>query len=307
MTKETQAKEAPANEASVSEVPVVRTLWGSVWAYRLIRLGLGLFCALGIGLMLYPALQRVFFTVRSMELADEYQAVLDATDDEVIEHEWVMAQEYNRARVYNEMHDVNTITDPFAGDARTKELNDEYWSLVNPMGNGMMGYMDIPRIGQRLNIYHGTDDDALLKGIGHIQGTSLPVGGKGTHCILSGHRGLPGAKILTDVDQMEIGDLIRVHVLNHNLAYEVDQILTVKPEEISAVDIIEGADLLTLVSCTPYAVNTHRLLVRGHRVPYVEEDPTLMQRLWPYRWLILGLLLVVIIVLVRRWRRRRAA
>lgn len=295
-----------AKQARAQEAKVVRTLWGSAWAYRLIRLSLGVLCALGIGFMLYPAFQRVFFTVRSMELADEYQAVLDATDDDVIEHEWVMAREYNRARVYNEMHDVNTITDPFAGDAHTKELNDEYWSLVNPMGTGMMGYMDIPRIGQRLNIYHGTDDNALLKGIGHIQGTSLPVGGKGTHCILSGHRGLPGAKILTDVDQMEVGDLILVHVLNHDLAYEVDQILTVKPEEISAVDIVEGEDLLTLVSCTPYAVNTHRLLVRGHRVPYVEEDPTLVQRLWPYRWLLLGLLLVVIIVFVHRWRRRRA-
>lgn len=284
-------------------------LWGSTRAYKIVRFSLAVFCAIGIGIMLYPMALRLKFAYESVHLADQYKEVVENTDGGVWEQEWLMAQEYNRARAYNRVHYVNTIADPFAGDDRTKQLNDEYWSLVNLLGNGMMGYIDIPRIGQRLNIYHGTDEDALLLGIGHIQGTSLPVGGEGTHCVLSGHRGLPGAKILTDLDQVKQGDLMLLHVLNHSLAYEVDQILEVEPKEISALEIVPNQDLLTLVTCTPYAVNTHRLLVRGHSVPYVETpNPVADGLTWltPVRIaIILSAVVVVALVVAYLLRKRK--
>ena len=180
-----------------------------------------------------------------------------------------------------------------------------------PLGNGMMGYLDIPKIGERISIYHGTDEPALTEGVGHIQGTSLPVGGESTHCVLSGHRGLAGAKIFTNLDQMELGDYIVLHILNHDLAYEVDQIEVCLPDEISLIDIVEGEDLLTLVTCTPYAVNTHRLLVRGHAVPF-DESMVQMPQVAAMRFLGTGGIWVLvatvacIVVLIVVWRRMRA-
>ena len=293
---------------SHAETVTAPALWGSTRAYKLVRIGLGLLLTFGLGIMLYPMAQRLEFAYKSVMVADEYQRYVESAPEEMLEHEWMMAQEYNRARAYNLAHDVNVIADPFRGDAQTASENAEYWSLVNPLGNGLMGYLDIPKIGERLNVYHGTEDEALLRGLGHIQGTSLPVGGDGTHCVLSGHRGLAGAKILTDLDQVEVGDVMLVHVLNHHLAYEVDRILVVLPDEISAIDIVEGQDLLTLITCTPYAVNTHRLLVTGHRVPYVEEPMPMVDL---YSWLTpmriaLVVAAVVVVSAIVVWRRRRS-
>ncbi len=292
-----------------SDVPrAVPTLWGSALAYKMVLGSLVLVCVGGLGFMLYPFLQRAWFAFQSVLKATEYEQVMASTDEGALEEEWRLAQEYNRARAYNLAHDVNTIDDPFAGGATTKRSNDEYWSLVNPMGDGMMGYLDIPKINQRLGVYHGTDEDALLRGIGHIQGTSLPVGGKSTHCVLSGHRGMASAKLFTDLDQVEVGDSVLLHVLNHDLMYEVDQITVVEPREISAIEIVPDEDLLTLVTCTPYAINTHRLLVRGHRVPYVETPMPVVDL---YGWLpiiVVGLIvLLVVLLLVRRKLARRKA
>ena len=135
-----------------------------------------------------------------------------------------------------------------------------------------MGYLEIPKINVRLAIYHGIGPNALENGCGHIEGTSLPIGGESTHSVISAHRGLPSAKLFTDLDQMEVGDIFYINVLDETLAYKVDQILIVLPEETESLAIEEGKDLVTLVTCTPYGVNSHRLLVRGERTEYVTED-----------------------------------
>lgn len=285
-------------------------LFGSTLAYKLVRAALSCLLMVGLGIMCLPFAERIKFALDSVIKADEYEQAIAQVDEAHLEAQWVLAQEYNRARAYNRAHDTNTIIDPFRDDVVTMDINAEYWSLVNPLGNGMMGYMDIPKIDERINIYHGTDDDVLSEGAGHLQGTSLPVGGESTHCVLSGHRGLAGAKIFTDLDQMEIGDLVVLHILNHDLAYEVDNIEVCLPEEISLIDIVEGEDLLTLVTCTPYAVNTHRLLVRGHAVPYSEEVEMPKTKVLRFlgrggMWVLAATAVCFIIVLVA-WRRKKA-
>jgi sortase A len=144
----------------------------------------------------------------------------------------------------------------------------EYDKLLDPTGSGIMGYIEIPVIGVSLPIYHGVSDEILAIGAGHIPGSSLPVGGDSTHCVLSGHRGLPSARLFTDIDQLQKGDTFTLHVMDDVLEYEVDQILVVEPGDISSLGITEGKDYCTLVTCTPYGINTQRLLVRGHRIPY---------------------------------------
>jgi sortase A len=148
----------------------------------------------------------------------------------------------------------------------------EYNRLLDPTGSGIMGYIDIKTIGVTLPIYHGVSDPVLEVGAGHLPGSSLPVGGESTHCVLSGHRGLPSARLFTDLDQVQKGDVFVLHVLDRALAYKVDQIVIVEPEDTSELEITGGKDYCTLVTCTPYGINTHRLLVRGHRVPYTGSE-----------------------------------
>ena len=183
-----------------------------------------------------------------------------------------------------------------------------YASLLDTTGTGVMGSLDIPKIGVELPIYHGTSEEVLSKGIGHLQGSSLPVGGESTHSILTGHRGLPQSKLLTRLDEMEKGDYFFFHVLNETLAYQVTEIQVVKPEEVSILKIQEGQDLASIITCTPYGLNTHRLIVTGKRVPYEakkansmgEELPSareLVFTLLPFAFLLLFLLYI--------WRERR--
>lgn len=287
-----------------------RALFGSPLIYKIARALLTCLLLVGIGIMGFPFVERFKFALESVMKADDYQRAIEEIDEAQLEAQWYLAQEYNRARAYNLAHGTNTIIDPFRDDVVTMEINAEYWSLVNPLGNGMMGYLDIPKIGERISIYHGTDDDVLAEGVGHLQGTSLPVGGESTHCVLSGHRGLSGAKIFTDLDQMEIGDLIVLHILNHDLAYEVDKIDVCLPEEISLIDIVRGEDLLTLVTCTPYAVNTHRLLVRGHAVPYDENVEMLQTQALQFlgqggMWVLAATAACIALLLIVVWRRKR--
>ena len=277
-------------------------LWGSVWAYRIV---LGLFvCGFlaGIGIMLHPFAQRLLFTIKSIRQAERYQQTVDPANPE-IEREYLEAQEYNRK------HTTNVIYDPFSANSNEEKKRSEYFSLMNPMGNDMMGVLEIPKIHQRLCIYHGTDEDTLLRGIGHVPGSSLPVGGESAHCVLTGHRGLAAATLLTDLDQMTYGDMFFLHVLGRDLAYEVDQILTVLPSETDALEIVPGEDLVTLVTCTPYAVNSHRLLVRGHRVPYEPPKPTLLADalhwLTPLKLAVITLLLAAVIVLIIKLRKKK--
>lgn len=173
------------------------------------------------------------------------------------------------ARAYNkEMLSNIDLIDPFSQGE--KSLDARYESLLNIDGSGMMGYIRIPKIKVEIPIYHGTSESVLQAGVGHFWGTSLPVGGESTHMVLTGHRGLPTKTLFTNMDKLVKGDVFYIKVLDETLAYKVDQILTVLPEETEALSIVPGQDYATLVTCTPYAINTHRLLVRGHRIPYEE-------------------------------------
>lgn len=173
------------------------------------------------------------------------------------------------ARAYNkEMLSNIDLIDPFSQGE--KSLDARYESLLNIDGLGMMGYIRIPKIKVEIPIYHGTSESVLQAGVGHFWGTSLPVGGESTHTVLTGHRGLPTKTLFTNMDKLVKGDVFYIKVLDETLAYKVDQILTVLPEETEALSIVPGQDYATLVTCTPYAINTHRLLVRGHRIPYEE-------------------------------------
>lgn len=205
-----------------------------------------------------------------------------------------------------------TFRDAFTG--RQLPAGDPYWGLLDPDGSGIMGYIEIPRISVRLPIYHGTTEEVLQHGIGHLGGTSLPVGGEGTHAVFSGHRGLPSALLFSDLDQMQLGDHFSLRILGEQLLYEVDQILVVEPDEVKDLYPVEGEDLVTLVTCTPYGVNTHRLLVRGHRIPLetVEEtvEVTVTQQVvhslgWKGKLLIGALLLFLLILLILALLRRK--
>jgi len=175
------------------------------------------------------------------------------------------------ARAYHRQHLFNTIADAFDGDGSYIRTH-PYDSLLDPGGDGVMGYLEIPKIQQDLVIFHGTGTTALERGVGHVEGTSLPVGGESTHAVLAGHRGLQQARLFTDLDLLAEGDKFFLHVLGDVYAYEIDRISVVLPEETQLLDIADGEDLVTLVTCTPYGINTHRLLVRGYRIPYSEKE-----------------------------------
>lgn len=209
----------------------------------------------GLSLLLYPSISDYWNSFHQSRAIASYAEAVARLDDEPYEQYWKAAQDYNAALPGNKNRYLPT-----------EEEKKQYENLLNVSGNGIMGYIEIPAIGVSLPIYHGVEDTVLQIAIGHIEGSSLPVGGAGTHCVLSGHRGLPSAKLFTDLDQLSAGDTFLLRVLDEVLTYEVDQIHIVEPQEISLLEIEDGEDLCTLVTCTPYGVNSHRLLVRGHRV-----------------------------------------
>ena len=215
----------------------------------------------GLSLLLYPTVSdywNSFHQSRAIASYVEAVAEIDNTDYEKL---WQEAVAYNEKLAENS-----------GRWTLTEEEQEEYDQLLNISDTGIMGYIEIPKIKVSLPIYHGTDEAILQIAIGHIPGSSLPVGGKGTHCVVSGHRGLPSAKLFTDLDQLEEGDLFMMRVLDETLTYEVDQIRIVEPEDLSDLEIDKDKDLCTLVTCTPYGINSHRLLVRGHRVENQKED-----------------------------------
>lgn len=256
---------------------------------------------IGLLIMLYPFISNFRNRMKTENLIGVYNGDVDKTSQRKL------TEAYRKARTYNRNHTVNTIVDIFNQDS---PIRDEYMSLLNLSGNGMMGYIEIPEIHQRLVIYHGTGDEVLQKGCGHIAGTSLPVGGKSTHSVLAAHRGLPSAKLFTDIDRLKEGDEFYVFVLNHTLAYKVDQIKTVKPDNLDDLQIVKGKDYVTLFTCTPYAVNTHRLLVRGHRVPYVPKDNaarTVMDSFEKY-WIIIfviGIIALAVVLWIKQKERKK--
>ena len=215
--------------------------------------------AVGLSLLLYPTVSDWWNSFHQSRAISSYVEAVADIDDASYDELLAQAQAYNEALAQT---GINwTPTD--------EELA-VYNGLLSVESGGIMGYIEIPAIDVHLPIYHGTSNAVLQTGVGHIEGSSLPVGGPSTHTIVSGHRGLPSAKLFTDLDQLQVGDLFMLYVLDEMLTYEVDQILIVEPEDVSALEIIPGRDLCTLVTCTPYGINTHRLLVRGTRI---ENEP----------------------------------
>ena len=232
------------------------------WVPHLLRI-VGLM--IGAGILFYPIISSRWNKYRDAMLISDYTRTVNNYSEDQYKDVFVAA------KAYNDQHLSNYIMDAFDESTEDYILTHPYDTLLNPMGDYVMGYIEIPKIDLRLPIYHGVGTEALEKGAGHIEGTSLPIGGPGTHAVLSGHRGLPGRKLFTDLDLINEGDQFYLQILNETLAYEVDQILTVLPHESEALDIVPGEDLVTLVTCTPYGVNSHRLLIRGHRIPFKEE------------------------------------
>lgn len=217
--------------------------------------------AIGVCALLYPLAGDLISRATSSVKIENYKAAVTKIDDTKRQAMLQAAQDYN-AKL------SGTITkDAFSpSDTAVDSKNAEYMSLLNV--NGIMGYVEIPSINIYLPIYHTTTQDVLQKGAGHLEGSALPVGGAGTHTVITAHRGLPSAKLFTDLDQLEIGDQFYLHVLGQTLAYQVDQILVVEPIDTKALDAATEKDYATLMTCTPYGINSHRMLVRGIRVPY---------------------------------------
>lgn len=219
-----------------------------------------LILVVGLSLMLYPSFSNWWNEAHQSRAIAAYSQEVSKLDENRYDELWQQAWEYNRSLVGRE--NVYLLDD---------SQKAEYERLLDVSGMGIMGYIEIPSINVSLPIYHGTEESVLQVAVGHLEWTSLPVGGESTHCVLSGHRGLPSAKLFTDLDRLVVGDRFRLGVLDQVLTYEVDQILIVEPQDTEALLIEEGKDLCTLVTCTPYSINTHRLLVRGHRVE-TEKD-----------------------------------
>ena len=210
---------------------------------------------IGALLLLYPTISDFWNSFHQSRAIASYAEQVADLDENAYDRLW------EDARIYNK-----TLGDRMNRFVMAEEQKKAYAALLNIADNGVMGYIEIPKVRCNLPIYHGTDEAVLQVAIGHVPGSSLPVGGESTHCVLSGHRGLPSAKLFTNLDELETGDVFMLRVLDETLTYEVDQIRTVLPNELGDLAIVEGEDYCTLVTCTPYGINSYRLLVRGHRV-----------------------------------------
>lgn len=269
----------------------------------------GLLFLTGFGILIYPTVSDQWNTYRQNQLISSYETrVSDLTEEDFTE-EWNKANAFNAALAQNDLYG-----DVFGEDG-TDIKTTEYWKILNVAGDGVMGYLSIPKINIKLAIYHGTADDVLQTGVGHLNGTKLPVGGESTHSVLAAHRGLPSARLFTDIDQMKKGDMFYIHVLDETLAYQVDEILDMVDKDDretldKALQIQQGKDQVTLFTCTPYGVNSHRLLVQGTRVPYNGEEEmetsavdSMLKSVQNYYmlYLILGLSVTLLIILLMRF------
>lgn len=256
----------------------------------------------GLSLLLYPSVADLWNSMHQSRAIATYADTVAGLDKISYDDVWAAARAYNRGLITRE--DRFFMSD---------EERAEYEALLNVTHQGVMGYIEIPKLGERVPIYHGTDEAVLQIAVGHIEGSSLPVGGKGTHCVLSGHRGLPSAELFTNIDQLTEGDLFQLYILDEVLTYEVDQILVVLPGEIDALAIDEAQDLCTLVTCTPYGVNSHRLLVRGHRVAtpetprevHITNGARQIQREYVALAVGVPLALILMLLMLLVWPRRR--
>lgn len=254
----------------------------------------------GLSLLLYPSFSEFWNSKHQSQAIDTYVNKVIEIDNKEYASMLQAAKEYNK-KIEN-------------GPARwtpSKEAINEYNSLLNIGGTGIMGYVEIPSLRVSLPIYHGVEDSVLQVAVGHIPGSSLPVGGEGTHSVISGHRGLPSAKLFTNIDELEVGDVFYICVLDEVLTYEVDQIRVVEPEDLSQLEIIESEDYCTLITCTPYGINTHRLLVRGHRIETIKEntirvsaDATQIDEILVASFVAVPILLVLLVWLLIRYRKK---
>ena len=257
----------------------------------------------GVSLLLYPSLSDYWNSMHQTRAIASYAETVSQLDTAQYDEMWKAAQDYNRSLAQRE-----------TAFALTDEQKAAYESLLDVSGLGVMGYIEIPEIDCSLPIYHGTEESVLQVAVGHLEWSNLPVGGEGTHCVLSGHRGLPSAKLFTNLDKLAVGDTFLLRVLDEVLTYEVDQILIVEPELVDALGIVPGEDYCTLVTCTPYGINTHRLLVRGHRVEntpeaarmHVTADATQFDPLLVAPVLAIPVLLLLLMILLVPKRRRKS-
>ena len=230
---------------------------------KFITIFLFLILLVGLSLLLYPTVSDYWNSFHQSRAIASYAEQVAQLDENQYDEIWSAAADYNASLA--ERSNAYILSD---------EQKAAYEQLLNVSGTGIMGYIEIPSIDCSLPIYHGTDEGVLQIAVGHLEWTSLPVGGAGSHCVLSGHRGLPSARLFTDLDKLAVGDVFMLRVLDEVLTYEVDQILIVEPQDTDALQIEPGQDYCTLVTCTPYGINTHRLLVRGHRIENLEQAKT---------------------------------
>ena len=215
----------------------------------------------GLSLLLYPSVSDYWNSFHSSRAISAYTEDVASLDEAQYDEMWDAAWEYNQS-----------LLGRSTGFSLTDAQKEEYEKLLNVSGIGIMGYIEIPSLSMSLPIYHGTAESVLQIAAGHLEWSSLPVGGESSHCVISGHRGLPSAKLFSDLDKLQEGDIFMLRVLDEILTYEVDKISIVEPTQVDDLKIVEGSDLCTLVTCTPYGVNTHRLLVRGHRIENIQES-----------------------------------
>ena len=261
-----------------------------------------LILVVGLSLLLYPTFSDWWNSrVQSRAIA-HYSDVVSTLQKEDFSKYWETAREYNKQ--------IPERENPYI---LTKEERERYNRELNIAGDGTLGYVEIPAINLSLPIYHGTDEMVLQVAIGHLDWTSLPTGGAGNHCVISGHRGLPSARLFTDLDQLTVGDVFMLHVLDETLTSEVDQIRIVEPDDTEELLLQEGKDLCTLVTCTPYGINSHRLLVRGHRVENLEQsqvvrvtaDAMIIEKLVVAPFVLAPILLVMFIMLLFTTRKKK--
>ena len=268
---------------------------------------------LGFGILVYPTIADQWNTYRQSHLISNYVEVVEKMEEEDFSEFWEAARNFNQNIEENKLYeDVFGLEDSDMKDT-------EYWKVLNLAGDGIMGYISIPKINIKLAIYHGTAEDVLQTGVGHLGGTKLPIGDDSSHSVLAAHRGLPSARLFTDIDQMKKGDMFYIHIFNETFAYQVDQISDMIDKDDTealqeALAVKEGEDKVTLFTCTPYGVNSHRLLVRGTRVPYNGEEhvemtipETMVQSVQNYYmiYLILGISITLLAIVIMKYMFKR--
>lgn len=282
---------------------------------KIINILIILLFVIGAAVLLYPTVSNEWNNYVQSTLIDSYTKTVDSLSQEDYTAEWEAARAFNASISENAIgfDAFNLGSDGDAVEPTEDFYSSDYYSVLNVARDGIMGYLSIPKISIKLPIMHGTYDTFIQTALGHMNGTALPIGGEGTHSVIVGHRGLPSSKLFTDIDQLELGDKFYIHVLDETLAYQVDMISDmIEAEDIdtlsAAMAVEEGKDYVTLFTCTPYGVNTHRLLVRGTRVEYLDEDETptgteaLVDSVKNYYMLytLCGIIIVVILILIMR-------